>query len=112
VFNVGGPEIVVILIVALLILGPDQLPKAMRTFGNVMGEIRKVSGGFQAEMKKAMDTIDISGSEKGDPPVVRPTGRPRPRPWRRPTSPRWWPATRPRRRPTRPTGHPQTALGP
>ncbi|QXC61939.1 twin-arginine translocase TatA/TatE family subunit [Aquihabitans sp. G128] len=62
-FNVGGPEIVVILIIALLVLGPDQLPKAMRTFGNVMAEVRKVSGGFQAEMKKAMDTIEGSGSE-------------------------------------------------
>ena len=57
----------VILVVALLILGPDQLPKAMRTFGNVMAEIRKVSGGFQAEMRKAMDTIDVSGSDKEKP---------------------------------------------
>ena len=62
-FNVGGPEILVILVVALLILGPDQLPKAMRTFGNVMAEIRKVSGGFQAEMRKAMDTIEVNASD-------------------------------------------------
>ncbi len=54
----------VILLVALLILGPDQLPKAMRTFGNVMAEIRKVSGGFQNEMRKAMDTLDTTGSDK------------------------------------------------
>lgn len=66
-FNVGGPEILVILLVALVILGPDQLPKAMRTFGNVMAEIRKVSGGFQAEMRKAMDTIDIKGSAEEKP---------------------------------------------
>jgi len=60
-FNVGGPEIVVILLVALMILGPDQLPKAMRTFGNVMAEVRKVTGGIQAEIHKAMDSIDTSG---------------------------------------------------
>ena len=59
-FNVGGPEILVILLVALIVLGPEQLPKAMRTFGNVMGEIRKVSSGFQAEMRSAMDTIDTT----------------------------------------------------
>ena len=63
-FNVGGPEIMVILLVALVILGPEQLPKAMRTFGNVMAEIRKVSGGFQDEMRKAMDSIDDSSSSK------------------------------------------------
>ncbi len=56
-FNVGGPEILVIIVVALIVLGPDQLPKAMRTFGNVMAEIRKVSAGFQAEMRNAMDTL-------------------------------------------------------
>ncbi len=61
-FNVGGPEILVILLVALVILGPEQLPKAMRTFGNVMAEIRKVSGGFQAEMRKAIESIDDSTS--------------------------------------------------
>jgi sec-independent protein translocase protein TatB len=65
VFNVGGPEILVILLVALVILGPEQLPKAMRTFGNVMAEVRKVSGGFQAEMRKAIDSIDDSGSGSG-----------------------------------------------
>lgn len=65
-FNVGGPEIVIILLVALVILGPDQLPKAMRTFGNVMAEIRKVSGGFQDEVRKAMDTIDTKGKAADD----------------------------------------------
>lgn len=64
-FNVGGPEIVVIFLVALIVLGPQQLPKAMRTFGSVMAEVRKVSNSFQAEMRSAMDTItDTTGTEK------------------------------------------------
>lgn len=64
-FNVGGPEIVVIFLVALIVLGPQQLPKAMRTVGSVMAEIRKVSSSFQAEMRSAMDAVvDTSGSEK------------------------------------------------
>jgi len=62
-FNVGGPEILVIILVALVVLGPEQLPKAMRTFGNVMGEIRKVSSGFQDEMRSAMNTAESGGSE-------------------------------------------------
>ncbi|MGI8757190.1 MAG: Sec-independent protein translocase subunit TatA/TatB [Acidimicrobiales bacterium] len=53
----GGPEVMIIILVALIVLGPEQLPKAMRTFGNVMAEIKKVSGGFQAEMKSAMDSF-------------------------------------------------------
>jgi len=54
----GGPEIMVIVLLALLVLGPQQLPKAMRTFGNVMAEIRKVSSSFQAEMRSALDVIE------------------------------------------------------
>ena len=64
-FNVGGPEILVIFLVALIVLGPQQLPKAMRTFGSVMAEVRKVSNNFQAEMRNAMDTVvDTSATEK------------------------------------------------
>ncbi len=80
-FNVGGPEILVILLVALVILGPEQLPKAMRTFGNVMAEVRKVSGGFQAEMRKAIDSIDDSGSSSSASASAdssAPSGEPRP----------------------------------
>lgn len=47
----------VIILVALLVLGPEQLPKAMRSFGNVMTQVRKVSGGFQAELRSVMDTV-------------------------------------------------------
>lgn len=63
-FNVGGPEILVIALVALLVLGPEQLPKAMRTFGNAMSEIRKVSSGFQSEMRAAMHAAEAE-SEGG-----------------------------------------------
>ncbi|WP_426572833.1 Sec-independent protein translocase subunit TatA/TatB [Aquihabitans sp. McL0605] len=61
----GGPELLVIFLVALVVLGPQQLPKAMRTFGNVMAEVRKVSSSFQAEMRSAMDSVvDSSATEK------------------------------------------------
>lgn len=64
-FNVGGPELLVIILVALVVLGPQQLPKAMRTFGSVMAEVRKVSDGFQAEMRNAMDSVtDTTATEK------------------------------------------------
>jgi sec-independent protein translocase protein TatB len=61
----AGPEILVIFLVALIVLGPQQLPKAMRTVGSVMAEIRKVSNSFQAEVRQAMDTVvDTSATEK------------------------------------------------
>ena len=46
-FNVGAGEVLVILLIALIILGPDKLPDAARKVGNVMGELRRMSQGFQ-----------------------------------------------------------------
>jgi sec-independent protein translocase protein TatB len=46
-FNLGGMEILVILAVALLVLGPDKLPNFMRTIGKAVGELRRASTEFQ-----------------------------------------------------------------
>ncbi|OWY61566.1 twin-arginine translocase subunit TatB, partial [cyanobacterium TDX16] len=64
-FNVGGAELFVILLLALVVLGPDKLPGAMRTVGQWAGEMRKMANGFQAEMNKAIaDPLDTKGAEK------------------------------------------------
>jgi sec-independent protein translocase protein TatB len=55
VFNLSGSEIVIILILALVILGPDKLPDAMRRAGRTWGELKKLSSGFQEEVRKGFD---------------------------------------------------------
>jgi sec-independent protein translocase protein TatB len=57
VFNVGTGELLVILLIALIVLGPEKLPDAARKMGNVVGELRRMSGGFQEEMRSAMDDL-------------------------------------------------------
>lgn len=54
--SVGAPEILVILVVALLVLGPDRLPEAARQAGRVLAEVKRMSSGFQAELRDAMQT--------------------------------------------------------
>lgn len=54
-FNLSGSEIVVILLLALIVLGPEKLPEAIRKFGRVYSEIRKISNGFQSEFKNAFE---------------------------------------------------------
>ncbi len=66
-FNVGGPEVLVILLVALIALGPAQLPKAARQVGQVMAEIRKVSTGFQRELTNAFE-METDKAEKAEKP--------------------------------------------
>lgn len=52
--NIGPAELMVVLVVALLVLGPNKLPDAARQVGRAIGEMRKLSSGFQAEMRGAM----------------------------------------------------------
>ena len=56
-FNVGAGELMVILLVALIVLGPDKLPETARKIGNVVGELRRMSSGFQNEMRSVMDEV-------------------------------------------------------
>jgi Tat protein translocase TatB subunit len=57
--NIGTGEILVILLLALLVLGPDKLPGAARTFGKVTRDVRRMTDGFQHEMREAMKAADI-----------------------------------------------------
>ncbi|MFL6204774.1 MAG: Sec-independent protein translocase protein TatB [Acidimicrobiales bacterium] len=57
-FNVGGGELLVILMIALIVLGPTRLPDAARTIGKTMGELRRLSTSFQSEVRSALDTAD------------------------------------------------------
>lgn len=54
-FNLSGSEIVVILLLALIVLGPEKLPDAIRRFGRIYGELRKMGTGFQSEFRNAFD---------------------------------------------------------
>jgi sec-independent protein translocase protein TatB len=57
-FNVGGMELLVIALVALVVLGPDKLPGAMRQLGSTMGELRRISRGFQTDLRSALSEAE------------------------------------------------------
>ena len=65
-FNIGGGELLVIVLIALIVLGPQRLPDAMRTFGRVVGEVRRISSGFQQELREAFEDSDVA-AEAGRP---------------------------------------------
>ena len=54
-FNFSGSEIVFLLLLALIVLGPEKLPEAVRRFGKTYGEFKKMTTGFQTELKSALD---------------------------------------------------------
>lgn len=45
-FNIGTPEILIILLIALLILGPSKLPQLARSLGEAVKEFRRASSGL------------------------------------------------------------------
>jgi sec-independent protein translocase protein TatB len=59
-FNIGGGELLVIVLIALIVLGPQRLPDAMRTVGRVVGEVRRISTGFQQELRDAFEDSDVA----------------------------------------------------
>ena len=62
------PDIMVVSVLALLLFGPDQLPKIMRQTGRVMREIQNTSHSFIAEMERAAEISDAKSAGEICPP--------------------------------------------
>ena len=52
-FGIGPEELILVLIVALLVLGPERLPRMARDVGRVVGELRRTSDEFRTEFLQA-----------------------------------------------------------
>jgi len=66
-FNVGMPELVVILVVALIVLGPKRLPEVARTLGKAMAEFRKATSGISQELDNARAMLEEEARKASDP---------------------------------------------
>ncbi len=54
-FNLSGSEIIVILLLALVVLGPEKLPDALRRAGRTYAELKRMGNSFQEEVRSALD---------------------------------------------------------
>jgi Tat protein translocase TatB subunit len=52
-FGIGIPELVVILIVALIVLGPQRLPEVAKALGKALAEFRRATGDLTEELSNA-----------------------------------------------------------
>ena len=65
--NLGWAEIAVIVVVALVVLGPEKLPGAARQIGQVMRQLRRISTGFQQELQNALDEpVEAEARRRGE----------------------------------------------
>src|SRR5262245_11645200 len=53
-FDVGWSEILVIAVVAIVVVGPKELPRMLRTFGKTMGTVRRTANDFKRQFDEAL----------------------------------------------------------
>ena len=65
--GIGMPEMILIAVIALIVIGPDKLPGLAKTLGRIFGELKKATNEFKetmevesklTEVKKAFDGIN------------------------------------------------------
>jgi sec-independent protein translocase protein TatB len=63
-FDIGWGELLVIGIVALVAIGPKELPGALRTLGQWMGKLRRMASEFQGQFHEAMREAELHDLKK------------------------------------------------
>ena len=54
--TLGGPEIFLILVIALIVFGPRRLPEIGKTMGRMLAEFRKASNEFKRTLEEEVET--------------------------------------------------------
>lgn len=64
-FDIGAVELMVIAIVAIIVVGPKDLPGMLRSFGQFVGNMRKMAREFQETFEEAAKDTGIGDITKG-----------------------------------------------
>ena len=63
-FDIGWGELLVVGIVALIAIGPKELPAVMRSLGHWMGKIRRMASEFQGQFQEALREAEMDDLKK------------------------------------------------
>ena len=63
-FDVGAPELLLIVIVAILVIGPKDMPMALRTAGRWIGKMRRMSNHFRSGVETMIREAEMEEMEK------------------------------------------------
>ncbi|MBA3776052.1 MAG: twin-arginine translocase subunit TatB [Betaproteobacteria bacterium] len=58
-FDIGFSELVVIAVVALIVIGPERLPKAARTMGHLFGRLQRYVSDVKADISREMELDEL-----------------------------------------------------
>ncbi len=63
-FDIGAAEVLLIAVVAILVIGPKDMPLALRTAGRWLGKVRRVSGHFRTGVDAMIREAELEDLEK------------------------------------------------
>jgi sec-independent protein translocase protein TatB len=63
-FDIGAAELLVIIVVAVIVIGPKEMPRAMRTAGRWIGKVRRVSAHFRTGIDAMVREAELEDMEK------------------------------------------------
>jgi len=73
--SIGMPELIIIFMIALIIFGPRKLPELGRSLGKSLGEFKRASNEFKAQIESEISQLDLENSRQTIlPPVQAPAG--------------------------------------
>ena len=74
-FDIGWTEILVIVIITILVVGPKELPGLLRTVGKTVGNMRRMAGDFQSQFNEALREAELEDVKNtiGDVRKLNPT---------------------------------------
>jgi sec-independent protein translocase protein TatB len=75
-FGIGMPELVVILVIALVVLGPTRLPEVARTIGRAMAEFRRQTTDLMDEFQAEATRTEREARRKRPAVTARPPAPP------------------------------------
>ncbi|MCB1475459.1 MAG: twin-arginine translocase subunit TatB [Rhodobiaceae bacterium] len=58
-FDIGWSEMLVIAVVLIVVVGPSDLPRVLRSFGKYAGQLRRMAGDFQRQVNDAMREAEL-----------------------------------------------------
>ena len=64
--QIGWLEILAIVIIAILVLGPKEFPIALKKIGSYFGKLKNTLGSFQREVTSVTENIDIEKDTKNE----------------------------------------------
>ena len=63
-FDIGWSELVIVGIVALIVIGPKELPGVLRMVGQWIGKVRRMASDFQGQFQEAMREAEMADLKK------------------------------------------------